>query len=248
MNKERKPINVKLVGLGFAGLCIVIILMAILANLLRGNPYGNEIVIDNFSKYVSGAPRERKDAMFARLYDIVLSNSAEGTTMPKSGAVIRDGSVEDGYDQDEKIYYSRFIVDIPSVQQSYSGYVAWGNGSGADLGGYTTLYTCLPESKLIYGDFGCKDMFSDTVTSVHPITTKLPLTVEYYANNFSEHVKYSIKYQINDDKVILEIDDYTGGNRDKAFAKIRELGFNPDDYEIKYIDKSEENNWVYVGN
>ena len=249
MERERKPINVKLVGIGFGVLCIIIILAAILANVLRKNPYGNEIVIDNFSDYVDGAPRERKDAMFAGLYGIVVSNSNEDATILSSGALIRDGSVEKGYSQEDKIYYARFIVDVPFVKQSYSGYVAWGNGSDADMDGYTTLYTCLPKSKLIYGDFDCKDMFSDTTTVLYPITSQLPLTVEYYENNYSVYVKYVIKYEINDEdkSLTLNILDYTGGNRDKALAKIRELGYSPEDFTIQYKDVSSEYKSVYVG-
>ncbi|MBR6532312.1 hypothetical protein IKT64_00870 [Candidatus Saccharibacteria bacterium] len=79
----------------------------------------------------------------------------------------------------------------------------------------------------------------------NPILNKLPITVEYYSKNYTSHTKYEITAKINDDysAFTIEISDYTGGNQDNALDKIREAGFNPDNYTINYHDYSKDTGW-----
>ena len=54
-------------------------------------------------------------------------------------------------------HLGEFVVDIPSVQQSYLIKFNSDDGSISSLGGYTVLIYCLSEDKMIYPDFDCKD-------------------------------------------------------------------------------------------
>ena len=76
-----------------------------------------------------------------------------------------------------------------------------------------------------------------------PIISILPITVDYYTSNYSEHIKYTISYQIADDnsKITLLVTDYTGGNYNRATNNLSDRGYNIKDYEINYIDKSSDN-------
>ena len=67
----------------------------------------------------------------------------------------------------------------------------------------------------------------------------------YYSNNYTSHVKYEITSEVNSSYTAftIEISDYTGGNYNNALDKIREAGFNPDDYIINYHDYSEDSGW-----
>ncbi|MDO4760223.1 MAG: hypothetical protein Q4A33_02935 [Candidatus Saccharibacteria bacterium] len=75
----------------------------------------------------------------------------------------------------------------------------------------------------------------------NPILNALPIKVGYYSKNYSSYVNYEISAKINSDYTAFEINinDYTGGNRENALGKIREAGFNPDDYTINYHDQAQ---------
>lgn len=241
MENTKKTINPILLMIGFVGGAVIIILIYILAQVLRTNPYGDEIRIDNFGSYFADVPQETKDTLFASLYGVVKENLAEEATIPSNGALIRGGSATYEYNETTNVHQGRFIVDISAVKQSYGGYFEWSNNEdNIYLSGYASMYSCLKDSELIYGDFGCKNMFTDMVTTEYPILEDLPLKVEYYANNYSEYTSYYLTFEKLDDGICLVIEDYSGGNYEKALNKIRELGYNPDDYEINYLDKTGE--------
>ena len=70
------------------------------------------------------------------------------------------------------------------------------------------------------------------------IVDVLPIDYDAYADNFTRYTRYKIKIDYSRDdcsKVLcLIIEDNTGGNEQVAIDRIKELGYNPDDYEIEY--------------
>lgn len=250
--EERHGIKVNPVVLIIISVAILLLVLITfsLGRLFESNPFGAQIKIDNFSEYFDDTPKEIRDSLFAALYDMAERNLDESIEIPISGALIRQDSTSYLYDEKKNMNYGNFVVDIEVLGQSYHGYFEWSNDSNnAYYSGYRTLYTCLPSTDLIYGEFGCVDMFEKTAAEIFPIIQVLPVMVDYYENNYTVYTKYYITYDIvgDNESIVLEIDDYTGGNYDKAIAKIRELGYDPDDYEITYSDISSEYTSVYVG-
>ena len=81
---------------------------------------------------------------------------------------------------------------------------------------------------------------SEYLIKNYPLLKVLPLKVEYFINN-STYVYYVISYEINEDnKPTILIKDYTGGNHDAAIQRIQSEGYNPEDYQIEYQDKTSE--------
>ena len=70
------------------------------------------------------------------------------------------------------------------------------------------------------------------------IVNVLPVVFDAYTDNFSHYTRYNIKIDDSRDDcskiACLIIEDNTGGNEQAAIGKIKELGYNPDDYEIEY--------------
>ena len=65
----------------------------------------------------------------------------------------------------------------------------------------------------------------------------LPIYYDAFTDDFAYYIKYNISQENRDDcsrVLCLKIEDNTGNNKENAIAKIRELGYNPDDYEINY--------------
>lgn len=252
-HREANPRNIKIIAVIIVALIIMIFLILSFQRLFRTNPYGPEIIIDNFDEYYSIAPQEKQDYACHYLYEAVLLNLPEDQ-IPKSGAIIRENTAELEHNAEKNSYYGSFIVDIPKIEQSYRIQITWsiGKNNYSTSTDYSALVTCLKSSEIIYPNFDCRDLFtadneaSDKFLKEYPLAAKLPIDIEYYTGGHGAYVHYTItsargeSSSDNSDGYSVVITDYTGDNYEPALERIRSLGFNPDDYEIEYKDLSEE--------
>ena len=104
--------------------------------------------------------------------------------------------------------------------------------------GSLSWYETHPEDAIILttiGDYEA-DALSASFAEKNPISKSLPLVVAEYNNN-DEYIEFRIdggKLENCDRDFCLKITDSTGNNLDYARKKIRDLGFNPDDFQIIY--------------
>lgn len=143
----------------FAIVCSVItatlvITLALLANYLINR--SNRTIIDNFDDYYFGVPQKTKELIFSTLNNTIDKNTSGNT--PIDGATIRD---TEPYLYDYNINYDgysgEFIVDIPTIQQSYLVNFNFNEDSEAFSGGYEVLVYCISGNRMIYPDFGCEE-------------------------------------------------------------------------------------------
>lgn len=75
-----------------------------------------------------------------------------------------------------------------------------------------------------------------------PVLSKLPLTVEYYSDDYSDYTKYVISYALNDSErgFYLIIKDYTGAGMVPALGKLTEMGMDTIGLELKYENLEDE--------
>ena len=237
--KNTKQINIFVLG-GLAVLIIAIILICVtIARSFHDNPYGDQIVINNMDKYYKDFDANEKDLIYHYLYNIASMNNGEGTSIPKDGAMIRDGSTSLEYNSREGIETGNFIVDIELLKQSYGVQFTWvvEETSSYD-NGYPVIVRCLDQKEQIYDFENCVNMFDDDAEK-YPITKDLPIVEQYYADDYSVFVDYNMLYEVADNKLIIIIRDNSGESYEYALKKIRELGYNPDDYDIKYDNRSD---------
>ena len=71
-----------------------------------------------------------------------------------------------------------------------------------------------------------------------PVLKKLPLTVEYYSDNYTKYTKYILSYQLDNSKrgFFIIMKDYTGEGAGAGFEKLREMGMDLTDVKIAYVD------------
>ena len=112
-----------------------------------------------------------------------------------------------------------------------------------DDNGSFDYYISHPSDELILSEIAKEDdqsaqAFIEKYKKKIAILNILPINYDAYTDNFAFYTQYHIK---NDDSVencpkiaCLIIEDNTGGNEQRALDRIKESGFNPDDYEIKY--------------
>ncbi|MBQ3294714.1 hypothetical protein IJG98_03270 [Candidatus Saccharibacteria bacterium] len=142
------------------------------------NPYGDFTSISGLS-FVSGLSKDYKNLITSQLYNTISSNLSDSSATPTSGAKVRRKSIT--YNDTDTIHSASFIVDIPSIKQSYRVSAEWSSSKTA-TSGYPVVVRCLGSTdEIIYPNFSCTDVFSDAVGSTLPLITYLP----YYSNNFS---------------------------------------------------------------
>ena len=74
----------------------------------------------------------------------------------------------------------------------------------------------------------------------NPILSQLPMEVDYFTDNYSQRVWYTLSYVLNDDisGFVITITDYSGGNREAGMKRLKNLGADLDKYEVEYRDAS----------
>lgn len=252
---EQHEINPKTVKTLFIAICIIIagiLLIISLQRIFRSNPYGPQIKIDNFDKYFPDAPQDNKDLAFSNLYNAVASSGIDESDIPKNGAIIRDNSANYDYNSAELYYDNTAIIDIPAIQQSYRLTLIWSSvkDNEATVSAFPSQITCLKPDEMIYPDFGCNTFLQteeeriESFDKKYPLSTQLPIRIEYYTEGYGAYVKYNIFSNVggteDDQTFSVLIEDYTGGNYEPALERIRKLGYDPEDYDIEYVDLSDE--------
>ena len=113
--------------------------------------------ISNYDSTVTNLPQTEADAIYFQLnYTLGLN----GVNRAVTDAVIRDGSYRQQItDTEHMIYETTFIIDIPSLKQSYSVIDKYSPLPMEESGltDYTTLVLCPSTDDLIYGEFQCTD-------------------------------------------------------------------------------------------
>jgi hypothetical protein len=121
----------------------------------------NIVPIDGLDEKVADTlPDSRIVLIEGNLFDTIKSNVTENAELNVTDAKLRESSYDQNLqDADKQIYFTTFIVDIPSLKQSYrvNDYYSPFSADVSGLYDYTTLILCLERSELIYGEFNCVD-------------------------------------------------------------------------------------------
>ncbi|MCL2173837.1 hypothetical protein FWH58_00845 [Candidatus Saccharibacteria bacterium] len=116
--------------------------------------------IDSGEALVENLPDSEWTLIETVLYGVVQANLG-GQTTPTTGAVIREGSYQQTlHDPGKQIFFTSFMVDIPTIKQSYhvEYYFSPLPNELAGLGGdYNLLILCPTADELIYETFLCTD-------------------------------------------------------------------------------------------
>lgn len=225
------------------GLAILSVLGA--SGVFHHNPYGPEISVNNFSRVFKDVPEDTRDALFYGLYQQVAKNYQGEVNIKKLKANIRKDSISTNDSTSAGTTTSSFLVDIPKIEQSYRLEVTYPTKKATDPSiGYAAVVLCPTTSELIYPAFNCEDILSeDPVVSLnkkYSIMAKLPITLSYYSDDYSDYYDCTISYEPNDDYTDISfiITDRTGNCRDAATKKLQTEGIDTSKAAIVYNDVS----------
>lgn len=224
----------------FAVGSIAIIIFAIYEN--TKNPYEHYMEISNLDEFTSGKPTNRDTLNYIKyaLYNVISDNTdRELENNEIKDIMVRPDSFSQDYNETTKIHSVHFIVDIESLRQSYDVKYEWASSKPNDnLSEYGTVVTCLPVDQLIYGDFGCQDMFTAEKQVVDPIINHLPQsTLGYEITSGAwdgERLTLNIKITLSASDERIGADEAVASYKAQATAWIRSVGFDPNNYTLNY--------------
>jgi len=205
---------------------------------LQKSDYGPQLRIKNYDSKIKNLPNTRKQSIESMLYSTVKSNNADPQNV--SDANIREGSNYQDYISDKKLYSGSFIVDLPSIKQSYVvNYKYSSIDNSIDNSGYPVLVSCLSGDKIIYSEFKCTDLLAPQYIDYDPIVKSLPYDTLKYRIRASVDSENKVTLIVNMD---LSNEDYKIG-REKSVNKYKaeisawivSLGLDPNKYTYDYI-------------
>jgi hypothetical protein len=197
------------IGLGFS---VAVIIVAVILQLRSGKGKENAIeeerreelapvLIVNYAEYVRNLPENERESI-EQMLRYVINLNGRGEAIPED-AEIRGNSYAQSKTGEE--FESTFVVDIPSVQQSYrviDYYDPAFRGEEVPRD-YMILVVCLEKSAWIYEDFWCQDRFS--VEFDMPWSDAVLRSVPYEEADFAADVEVA-GYDSRVRKVILRVE------------------------------------------
>jgi len=145
----------------------------------------NTVKITNLDRCSTNIHKDIRKAIFdAVFFYVAAANDHNGReTSRYYRAEIRDGSCQQTVQNDE-VYNTTAIVDIPEAEQSWRIQYFWITNSviWVDLGDITL--SCLSADELIFGDFDCRNIPFAGRNTVDPILSFLPYSQINYDVRF----------------------------------------------------------------
>lgn len=227
---------------------LIIILISIIYIFMmnnNGNRYGDQLTIANLDEYTKDKPTD-KDAIdhiqFALLQTINSNLNKPVGNNSIDDILIRSGSFKQSKEEKTGIHSVEFIVDSESLKQSYMITYQWADNENVDLPEWGTAVKCLPEDKIIYKDFKCKDMFKEMSENIDESLSKvLPYNGDYYRISQypdGDNTNISIQIMINNNSTRTKerFEEY----KEDALEWLKSNGVNVDKYRIDYRNLSND--------
>lgn len=204
------------------------------------NKYGDDLEIKNLDTYTEGKPTS-KDSIDYIKYDLLRTVNKNVKTPVTSNSVkdiiIRDDTFSQSYNEEKGVYTVNFIVDIKSLSQSYDVSYQWSNSGEKDkLTEGVTAVKCLPVDKLIYGEFDCKDMFTELSAPTDPILAHLPYSSLDFKVTYDPNVTKTLNATIYTTAADERTDPGVAIEQYKKNVKewVASTGVNANEYKINY--------------
>ena len=229
-NKNKIVIAV-ILGIG----ALTIVLLAII--FAQSVSHQKEIVsISNYPDSLQDDMKSNLEIQLRRLLDLNFGASGE---IGISAEIRQNTFLQDINDG---VVTSSFLIDIDAYKQTYSVIMSWSDTVEISDG---ILISC-PEARLMkYPEVNCVAMYDDSqdVENIeeNPIYNELPVVVDEIDFESRMSIHYEIRGFFNEEnQLVIVINDYSGGNYEEGLNKIWELGYNPEDYIVQYVDQAGE--------
>lgn len=211
---------------------IIALIVFIAQNALANHENIPNTEVSGIQQEIKDLPEDSVKVIQAALYNAIVMNGGAKNSLSNQEVQIRQDSVVNLYFESINMHYVKFIVDIPSIEQSYQVFREWSD-DGANkyyLDNRMTLIMCLDKSQAIYPDFECRDKSGDSKSGQRFLASEFLKYFDF--NEFNAFVSDTDSSLIYVNPINLEPDD----NTKKAYIqKTREavssLGISPDIFQ-----------------
>jgi hypothetical protein len=203
------------------------------------NQFGNGIKIQNFDKKVKNLKKYQRDSIESKLYYTVKNNSPKDAVLVISDAVVREDSESQGYNKTNKSYTGYFIVDMPSIKQSYQvNYFYSIEPKNIPGPGFDIEILCPLEQQKIYSNLNCIDDSINETTRIDPLLKYLPKeSLAYEINADIENnkiTKLNIRLLLTEADYNTDVNEAINTYKSEALSFIKATGVDPNNYNIEF--------------
>lgn len=234
-SKKNEPLSAKKIKLGLIAAILGIVMISAGIMFYQNYLYQLKIVkVENYPEMLPGDMRSNLELQLRNLLELHFE-------VPENEMIdseIRAGTYRQ--DSDAEIVTATFLLDIDAYRQTYAIVMNWSDTVEIADG---VLIACPSQAEMKYPDTKCLAMYGTSQDvenrEKYPIYQDLPIIVDEFDYASRVAISYEIRGAFNEqNQLVLTIIDYSGGNYEKALERIRGLGYNPDDYIIRYVDES----------
>ena len=233
---QQNPVLV--VAFAVIQLIFIIVLIIIISNLNKDTYVPANVPISSLEDDLAEIPENSVEVIESMLYDSIASNGGALESISNSDAQIRENTMADIYFEDIDMHYISFIVDIPSIRQSYQVFNEWSDNRTNPnyLTNMATMIMCLPKEQIIYADHDCKDRFNHNGQKILASKFIDHFDFEYFTPYFKEGDLSTIYINpINYNITEAVKQSYTQKTKDAIFS----LGITPDLFEYHVLEQSD---------
>lgn len=210
------------------------IMISVIALVLQWRDYRAKTV--NVINYPTTLPENMRDSLEIQLRNVL------GVGVSVENGRFVDGEIRSGTYQElvnSQVHSANFLLDIDEYRQTFLVNMDWSD----EIEVLNPILVSCPDMSLMkYPEENCLAMYNDTqdIKNIdnNPIYNDLPIVVDEFDFGARASIHYEIRgYFDEKNEIIIVINDYSGGNYEEALNKIRMLGYDLSDYNIKYIDQ-----------
>lgn len=220
----------------FLQVIFIILIIVVVINTKTNTFQESNLSISNLEQDLQNLPTNSVDAIQTVLYDAIADNKGTLTNLKDSDAKVRKDTLINLYFEKQNMHYTSFIVDIPSIEQSYQIFHEWSddNANPYYLTNHVTIAMCPKKEQTIYVDFQCHDRYSQN-GQAFVVSEFLPYMNSSGYNTF---IKYDrAPYTIIISPNTFNVDDNTKNTYiEQTKEKVASLGFPADifSYYVSY--------------
>lgn len=230
--KKVSPVTAIAIGM------VLLIVVILTVSIVMINKRNYEEALKTVSmEYPSSIPEDYRLLIGTQLKNLLVGNyGVSQDTMIE--AVVREDSYKEEIGED--LTNATFLVDIDEIKQTFVITATWSDTIVVPDG---VLISCPTKAESKYPDSFCIGMYDNTDEVEnkikYPIYGDLPIVIDRFDFASRQALHCEVRGSFDEEnKLVLKIVDFSGGMKEEALAKIRELGYNPDDYVIVYVDES----------
>ena len=167
------------------------------------------VTITNLDQYQKNKPpQEWIDYLNKDLYKTLNYNSEQTITESITDAAIRDKSYSEEYNSKTQTYTVKYLVDIPSRQQSYFVNYKWSPDSHSSLTPAPSTY-CPTPKQLVYGEFDCHDYYiyqtDDNKMVYKNYVDRFIVYITPFSASLDNKVSFTAKRKFKNDEPYIEV-------------------------------------------